>query len=97
MRREIQSSMRNGLLFREVNERILEMKAFADESETVEVLCECGDEACITTVVMTIRDYAAVRAEYSRFISCDGHERLDIERVVLRTPGYLVVERIGEE
>ena len=96
MRRAIKSSMRNGLLFREVNQRILETRAFADESETVEVLCECGDEACITTVVMTIRDYAAVRAEHRRFISCDGHERLDIERVVLRTPGYLVVERIGE-
>jgi hypothetical protein len=96
MRSGIKSSMRNALLFREVNQRIVETRAFADERETVEVLCECGDDACITTVVMTIRDYAAVRSQHSRFISCDGHERLGIERIVLRTPGYLVVEKIDE-
>ncbi len=85
--------VRNELLFREVNERIF--KVAASETDEVEVLCECGDESCVSTVTMTVRDYERIRAEPTRFVVCIGHERADIERVVERTPEYLVVEKTG--
>jgi hypothetical protein len=59
------------------------------------VLCECGDDSCIGTVLITVRDYKRVRLEPSRFVVCDGHELADIERVIERTPEYLVVEKVG--
>ena len=35
----------------------------------------------------------ALRLDPSRFVVCEGHELADIERVVERSPEYLVVEK----
>lgn len=85
--------VRSELLFREVNERIFEIAA--NEDGELEVLCECSDESCIGTLVISVRDYKQMRLETSRFVVCDGHELADIECVVERTPDYLVVEKVG--
>ena len=90
---DIDAAVRSELLFREVNERIFDIAE--SEGEELEVLCECGDESCISTLVIAVRDYMRVRQETSRFVVCDGHELGDIERVVERTPEYLVVEKVG--
>ena len=50
--------LRNELLFREVNEHIADIAATADASDQIEVLCECGDEACIATIVMRLGEYS---------------------------------------
>ena len=88
--------LRNELLFREVNERIADIAETTHESGKLEVLCECGDEACIATVLIRVADYAHLREHSSRFVVCEGHEQGDIDRVVERTPGYLVVEKVGQ-
>ena len=85
--------VRSELLFRAVNERIFEIGG--NDEEALEILCECGDESCIGTVVIAVRDYERVRLEPSRFVVCDGHELADVERVIVRTPEYLVVEKAG--
>jgi hypothetical protein len=92
LRPDVDAAVRSEMLFREVNEQIFEIAA---EGEEIEVLCECGDESCISTVVINARDYERVRMESSRFVVRDGHELADIERVVERTPAYLVVEKVG--
>jgi hypothetical protein len=74
-----------------VNERIFEIGA--SDAEVLEILCECGDESCISTIVNTVRDYERLRLDPSRFVVCEGHELADIERVVERSPEYLVVEK----
>jgi hypothetical protein len=38
----------------------------------------------------------ARRFDSSRFVVCEGHELADIERVIERTPDYLVVEKVGK-
>ena len=93
MEPDLDASVRSELLFREVNDRIFEVAAH--EGEALEVLCECGDESCISTVVITARDYRRLRIEPSRFVVCDGHQLADIERVIERTATYLVVEKFG--
>ena len=90
---DVDVAVRSELLFRAVNERIFEIGA--NDVEGLEILCECGDESCIGTVVITGRDYERLRLDSSRFVVCEGHERADIERVTERTPEYLVVEKAG--
>jgi hypothetical protein len=84
-----QRIVRNEALFREVNERI---EQIADTSQT-EFLCECGDAGCATPMRMTLSDYESVRANGHRFAVVPSHELTEIERVIERRDGYLVVEK----
>ena len=52
---DFDAAVRSDLLFRAVNERIFEIGA--NDAEALDILCECGDESCISTVAITIRDY----------------------------------------
>lgn len=91
---DLDAAVRSELLFRAVNERIFEIGA--NDADVLEILCECGDESCISTVVITVRAYERLRLDSSRFVVCEGHELADIERVTERTPEYLVVEKAGK-
>jgi hypothetical protein len=71
--------VRSELLLRAVNERIVEIGA--NDAAALEILCECGDASCISTVAISVRDYERVRRDSSRFVVCEGHELADIERV----------------
>ena len=96
MNRQEERYVRNEWLFREVNERIAEVnEKFEVEGET-EFLCECGQQTCLETLLLTRAQYGAVRGEGRRFAVVPGHEDGRVERVVMREPGYLVVEKIGE-
>jgi hypothetical protein len=86
-----QRIVRNEALFREVNERIGQI---ADTSET-EFLCECGNVECASPIRMTLSDYERVRADGHRFAVIPSHELTEIEKVVERRDGYLVVEKLA--
>jgi len=47
----------------------------------------------LSGVHLTKPQYEAVRADSRRFALTPGHELPDVERVVDRHPGYLVVEK----
>jgi len=91
----VRTFVRNELLFREVNERIYAIAASSTSNESLEVLCECGDDACITTLLIEVGDYRQVRDESSHFVVFPGHEKAEHERVIRQGPGYLVVEKVG--
>ena len=82
-------------LFREVNERI---ETISSEHRVVdgEVLCECANGHCTATIALTLDDYEAVRAIPTHFIVAPGHEVPEIERVVVTTEHYAVVEKFGD-
>ena len=80
---------KNETLFREVNERIEEIA----EGERTDFLCECGDIDCAQTITLTLSEYEALRAEPDRFAVLPGHEQLDVEEVVERHEGYVVVRK----
>jgi hypothetical protein len=87
---------RNEALFREVNERIEDVRAtLAPDEELMQFLCECDDTACAEKVSATRTEYEAVRAIATHFIVAQGHEDPDVERVVLRNERFLVVEKEG--
>jgi hypothetical protein len=46
---------------------------------------------------MSSAEYEAIRAEPTRFLVVPGHKRPEIENVVERQSGYLVVEKREED
>jgi hypothetical protein len=80
---------KNEALFREVNERIEEIAG----GPRIEFLCECGNVDCTEPVTLTAGEYEALRAEPDRFAVLPGHEEPDVEDVVERHDGYLVVRK----
>ena len=87
---------RNEAIFREVNDSIAELEEQLDSgSESLPLICECARPACATRVEIGIAEYKSVRAHPDRFILAHGHEQLEVEQIVERSPGYVVVEKVG--
>jgi hypothetical protein len=84
----------NEAVFREINEGIERGQWPGEEDSPVGFRCECARLGCNDLIELTPREYERVRANPRRFIVSPGHERLDVEKVVERHPGYLVVEKI---
>jgi hypothetical protein len=87
---------RNESAFRAVNERIREVAdRFAVGGELQQFVCECSWMGCSEPIQLTLAEYAAVRAEESRFAVAQEHHRPEFEHVVSRTERYWVVEKHG--
>ena len=84
---------RNEALFREVNERI---KDVSEDQSELEILCECGDAECTTTIRITPGEYEGLRADPTRFAVAHGHEMHDVEQIIISNDRYAVVEKFGE-
>jgi hypothetical protein len=61
--------------------------------QLVEVMCECGQLNCTGDIVMSLREYEAVRRHPTRFVIKEGHEIADAFRVVDHGSGYVVVAK----
>jgi hypothetical protein len=92
---QAERAAKNESLFREVNERIVELTE-TFEAEGLEMLCECSDSVCTKTFQVTVTEYAAVRSGGTRFALMQGHQDPAIERVVEQNERFLIVEKIGE-
>lgn len=78
-------------LAREVNTQI-ERVAIRFDSTEGEFLCECGTGDCTARLRLTIEEYDRIRADENRFFIAAGHELAPADRVVQRTPRYVVAE-----
>jgi hypothetical protein len=90
---------RNEALFREVNERIVELEAGLagydqEDSLPISFVCECPREECSEMIETTRAQYEAVRNNARWFLVLPGHEDAEIARVVERHNGYCVVEKV---
>jgi hypothetical protein len=79
--------------FRAVNEEI----AANDGHGTTLFLCECGNPACSEGLELTADALHHLHAENGRFVVLPGHEIPDLETVIDRHDGYLVVRRNTHE
>jgi hypothetical protein len=86
---------RNDAIFREANEAIERAARELGDGEPVPFICECADLSCRELVRLTLSEYEDVRSSPVRFIAAAGHqlEGTDLEEVVARRPGYVVVEK----
>jgi hypothetical protein len=86
---------KNEILFRQVNERILEIEGDRWGVDPVDFMCECGTISCTRVVQLSVKDYERIRSDPTHFGIIPGHELLEVERVVERHPHYFVVEKAG--
>jgi len=83
----------NEALFREVNDRIDELQGDLGHSSSFEIVCECGDSACIDRFRIDADAYTDLRQDVHHFAVVPGHEVPDVERVIARRESYFVVEK----
>lgn len=86
----------NEAVFRQINERIERGHWPGEEDSPVGFRCECARLGCNDVIELSPREYERVRSNPRRFIVLPGHERLDIEVVVERSAGYLIVEKLNQ-
>ena len=86
---------RNDAIFREANEGIERAAKQFAPPEPVPFICECADLSCRELVRLTLSEYEDVRSSPVRFVVAAGHQLdgTDLEEVVARRPGYVVVEK----
>ena len=86
----------NEILFRQVNERILEIEGDRWRVDPVDFMCECGNMGCTRVIQLSVDDYERLRSDPAHFGVIPGHELPDVEEVVERHETYFVVEKAGE-
>ena len=87
----------NEVRFRALNERLRAGAGTWEGSEgELNLVCECGDEDCVTAIALSSREYEAIRAVETQFVVCLGHERLEAEDVVGGGRKWLIVRKRGE-
>lgn len=83
--------------FRAVNERLEgDVRAVTAEDERIGFVCECSLTSCRQSVSLTPVEYRELRSSEDRFAVVPGHELLEIERIVGRAAGYVVVEKLAD-
>jgi len=89
---------RNDAAFRIANEEIRSKAAAWNMDGPLPTLCECGDPQCTTVVLVTPRQYEAVRSDPRWFINAPGHEVNDEgwAYVISANDRFVVVEKVGE-
>jgi hypothetical protein len=84
----------NEAVFREVNERIETLAQNFDlGSAPLDLICECGDAACVQRIQMTHAEFEHLRSESHQFAVHPGHEIPDVESIVERHDGYDIVSK----
>jgi hypothetical protein len=84
----------NEALYRTVNERIETLnEAFGTLTDTMTVVCECGDGACAQQIDISVEDYERVRSDPTLFVIVPGHEVDDVEDVVEEKETFHVVRK----
>ncbi len=90
MRERPAEAVRVQSLFRDVNDRIAEIRSLE-----LEVICECADSTCFETIALTADEYETARSRPHWFITKPGHEVPDLEHEIRRGETFLIVKKTG--
>jgi len=83
-------------VFREINEGIVRGGWPGEEDAPTGFRCECARLGCNLVLELTVTTYERIRAHPRRFVVAPGHEQSGAEAVIETSPGYVVVEKLGE-
>ncbi len=87
----------NEVIYRAVNEKIEGLnEAFGMVTESMTVVCECGDGSCAEQIELDVPAYERIRSDPTLFVCKPGHEKTDVEAVVERTDEYFVVRKLAD-
>ena len=85
---------RNELLFRAVNEQILQMtERFRAQLSDIDIVCECAEASCVGTIRITAEEFIQLRREEGTFFVLAGHQDTTVEEVIGQRNGYVVVRK----
>ncbi|CAN5672423.1 hypothetical protein BH20ACT23_BH20ACT23_18740 [soil metagenome] len=70
-------------------------RAKNQRGSVLELVCECGDTACVDEIEIEATEYHPVRRHPARFLVRPGHELPEAENIVGRGSEYFVVEKRG--
>ena len=94
--RRARRAARNELLFRAVNEQILQMtERFRAALSDLDIVCECADGSCTGTIRIRVEEFERARQAANTFLVLVGHEDLQVEEVVERNTHYAIVRKRG--
>ena len=82
----------NQTVFRAANEALKRGESGRDTLHAF--ICECGDEACMTSLQLTHEEYEGVRSEPHLFALAQGHEGPG-DRVLEEFARFTLVEKVG--
>ena len=74
----------NEVLFREVNERIERLSQSLQSTDSISILCECGNSSCAEQIEVSLSEYEGVRQDPTLFFVRPGHALCDVEHIVER-------------
>jgi hypothetical protein len=84
----------NETRFRDINHRLAEdLEPLVAAAEPIGFVCECGHPDCTAELRLPLDDYRRVRADPIHFAVLPDHEIKDVEDVVERNDGFLVVRK----
>ena len=84
----------NEALYRSINEKIEDLnETFGLVTETMTVVCECGQLECTEQIELEIPTYERVRADPTHFVVLPGHEIPDVEQVIEEHERFLVIRK----
>jgi hypothetical protein len=86
---------RNEAIFREVNERVADVKD--SEARMTDFLCECGNLDCVEELSLTDAEYMKIRSNSATFAVVPGHALEDVETVIEETDRFQIVEKHPRE
>jgi hypothetical protein len=86
---------RNEAIFREVNERVADVKD--SEARMTDFLCECGNLDCVEEISLTDAEYTKIRSNPATFAVVPGHALEDVETVIEETDRFQIVEKHPRE
>lgn len=86
---------RNEAIFREVNERIVEVGGELDVSRLA-IVCECADAVCAAVIEIRVPDFRRAREEAAAFIVIPEHVLAAVEDVVFAGDGFVFVRKRGQ-
>ncbi len=87
----------NEAIMRDVNETVASVAGTSSTvAEQVVFLCECADDDCGDSILLTREAYERVRAVPEHFFVAPGHVRLEVDRVIEEHSYHWVVEKFGE-
>jgi hypothetical protein len=86
----------NEAMFRAANERMADWDEVRVSEAVERYLCECADPACREQIGLRKGEYEAVRSDSRHFVAVPGHEIPDVETVVERHDGWMVIEKNPE-
>ncbi len=102
----IRRLVENEAIFRQHNENVAKGLAALDDLAAFEgdaapdtnelslnFYCECSDENCRLRIPVKLDEYLKIHHNRARFVVVPGHEVSSLEKVVIKSPKYFVVEK----